>query len=614
MAGETHPHPPVAGGPREAGRWVIGLAILSLLAAPASATPLITNVTTDQARYRPRQAVTISVSLTNAAGRAITGGTVCVFCSHLDACLPGPAPQALRLTPGASKTLTFHWTPPTPDFQGYAVEAQARDARGHVLDSQGTAVDVSSTWTRFPRYGFLSSFSARSRRVSQAEIDRLKDFHINSLQFYDWQYKHHQPLAGTVPHPAPFWKDIAGRPTSQQTVLDLIHAAQRSGMAAMNYNLLYGAWSGYGDEGVDYHWGLWKNRNGTDQDSFALPAGWATPTVYLFNPADRGWQNFLFAREADAFAAYPFDGWQVDQLGDRGTVYDFSGHPLTLWQTFPPFLNAAKSRLHKTILFNNVGSYGLYDTAAHSTEDAVYAECWEWAGQTTYGDLATLIGQMSAWSGGKGVILAAYMGRSYANRFSDERPGVFNLPGVLLTDATIFAHGGSHIELGDDAQMLNNEYFPDRNLAVPDMLRRTLRHYYDFLVADENLLRDGLHDSRLPVALSVPSSDNAAPNTVWAFAKAGHGCLVLHLINLVGEKSSAWRDDHGDYPAPTPQANITVTDYIGNATIKGVSWASPDETGGQSHRLAFQPGMDHWGRYVRFTVPRLAYWDMVLMR
>jgi len=580
----------------------------------ASAEPVIADIRTDKSRYSPGARVTISITLADRSRNVPLRGTVGLSCAHLDVPLRGPAPQAFRLAPGAARTLVFTWKPPVRDFQGYGVEAWARDAANHALDCRGAAVDVSSTWTRFPRYGFLSGFPAQPPAVSQRIVRRLADYHLNALQFYDWQWKHHIPLAGTVAHPAASWQDLAGRPTYRRTVLDLIAAAHQTGMAAMNYDLLYGAWSGYGADGVDYRWGLWKNNEGTNQASFPLPGGWATPTVYLFNPADAGWQDYLIGQEAKVFAAYPFDGWQVDQIGDLGAVYDFGGRPITLWQTFRPFLKTAKARLHKHLLFNNVGAYGLYDTAAHAAEDAVYVECWEFAGQKTYGDLKSVIDQASEWSGGKAVILAAYMNRAQADAFSADRPGRFNAPGVLLADAAIFASGGAHIELGDAAQMLDNEYFPNRSLVPGMALMDALRRYYDFSVAYENLLRGGLSNIKNAVTLSVPASGNAAPNTVWAFAKAGRSAHVLHLINLRGEHDTAWRDDRADRPAPTPQANLAVTYHPGPGTVTGVAWASPDAPDGALHSLPFTTGTDAAGHYVRFTVPRLAYWDMIYLR
>lgn len=554
------------------------------------------------------------MEVTNGTGRGLAKGTVGLSCTHLGLPRSGPPPQAFRLAPGAKVTLVFRWNPPPEDYQGYGVEAWVRDAVGHLLDRGSTAVDVSSTWTRFPRYGFLSEYPAQPRATSQNTIRLLNDYHLNGLQFYDWQFKHHRPLAGTAAAPADSWGDIAGRPTSRRTVLDLLAAAHGRGMAAMNYNLLYGAWSGYDRDGVDRRWGLW-NKDGTHQDSLPLPAGWATPFLYLFNPGDPAWQRFLFGQEAQVFAVYSFDGWQVDQVGDRGEEYDHAGRPVTVWKTFRPFLNAAKNALHKTLIFNNVGGYGLYDTAAHSTEDAVYIECWEWAGQKTYHDLQTVIGQASAWSGGKAVLLAAYMDRAYADRFSSAHPGRFNPPGVLLTDAAIFASGGAHLELGDDGRLLDNEYFPNRNLVASPALTRALGREYDFGTAYENLLGSGLAPSANAIVIDgTASSPDAAPNAVWAFAKAGNGYHVLHLINLIGEKDVAWRDDHGDYPAPTPQMNLVVKYYGDLGTMGEGRWASPDRTGGASSPLPFTRGADGRGSYIRFIVPRLEYWDMVFFR
>ena len=578
--------------------------------AAAHGDALITALQTDQARYAPGAPVVVSITVANTTGRLLSGGSVRLTAWRLDTPMPGPAAQPFRLGPGAARTLRFSWRPPRTDNQGYVLQARALSASGGVLDSRTTAADVSSHWAKFLRYGYVSAFPAQPSAASRETVRRLAEFHVNALQFYDWQFKHHAPLAGTVAHPVDSWKDLANRPTARRTVRDLIDAAHGFGMAAMNYNLLYGAWSGYGDDGVDYRWGLWRKKDGTDQYRLPMPGGWATPALYVFNPADPGWQRYLIAQESGVFAAYPFDGWQVDQVGDPGAaVYDIAGKPVDVWTTFRPFLNAARAGLDRPLVFNNVGGYGLYDTAAHADTAAVYVECWPFAGQTTYSDLKTVIEQASSWSGGKAVALAAYM--DYEHSKSSGGHGTFSTPGVLLTDATIFASGGSHIELGDGARMLSSEYFPNRNLAVSPALRDALRGYYDFLVGYENLLRDGLGQSRGAISLSVPSSADAAPGAVWAFAKSGGGRHVLHLINLIGEKSNAWRDDNGDYPAPTAQSSIVVTYHCGPGKVRRVDWASPDAPDIALRPLPFTTGTDGGGAFVRFTVPELDYWDVV---
>jgi len=598
----------------------VGVFCCIICGSAAHASLIIIEVHTDMARYNPGAPVKISVTLQNPADAGTFHGAVSLACAHLGERLKSTPGQSFALAPGARTTLNFSWKPPTTDFQGYLVDARARDSSGRVVDDRTTAVDVSSSWLRFPRYGYLTTFGDQSRRDSMEEVQGLASYHINALQFYDWQYKHDVPLAGSPAHPAGSWPDIASTPTrpiinERETVLDLIAAAHSFGMSAMNYNLLYGAWRNYSVDGVSFRWGLWKKPNGTDQDSIPLPKDWQTDVIYLFNPANLDWQNYLFKQEAAVFTAYPFDGWHVDQVGDRGTVYDHAGQPISLAATFAPFLNRARARLNKTIVFNNVGGYGLKECARDSNEDAAYVECWEWTGQKTYNDLKNVIDESAAASdGAKSTILAAYMDKGYANSRSSDNPGIFNLPGVLLTDAAIFASGGDHIEMGDRSQMLCSEYFPNHNLKLSAGSRLKLHSYYDFLVAYENLLRGGLLNATNKIVLDRDSSTNGAPGAVWTFAKNGVGYRVLHLINLMGEKSSDWRDNNADYPAPTSQENVEVRYYYQRGAVRRVSWASPDVRGGNSLALPFKTGEDANGRFVRFTVPRLDYWDIVILR
>ena len=49
----------------------------------------------------------------------------------------------------------------------------------------------------------------------------------------------------------------------------------------------------------------------------------------------------------------------------------------------------------------------------------------------------------------------------------------FNMSAVLLTDAAVYAAGGSRIELGDGDEMLSNEYFPKHNLYMSDEHKST---------------------------------------------------------------------------------------------------------------------------------------------
>jgi hypothetical protein len=220
----------------------------------------------------------------------------------------------------------------------------------------------------------------------------MAKYHINYVQFYDWQWKHHVPLAGSVTNPATSWTNVANLTNYRQTVLDMISACHTNGMYAMEYNLMYGAWAGYGQDGsgVDSNWSLLTSINGP-QWSINMPGGWATPTIYIFNPGNTNWQNYLFSQENKVFSDYGFDGWHLDQLGDWGTMYDVHGNSVDVWTTFAGFLNNAKAATGKRLTFNNVGAYGMYSVCADTSDDAVYVECWPANGQTTYQDLKTTI-------------------------------------------------------------------------------------------------------------------------------------------------------------------------------------------------------------------------------
>ena len=86
--------------------------------------------------------------------------------------------------------------PPQEDYKGYLVDLyRVVDGKEDVLES--IAIDVSSDWTRFPRYGFYPLMELYQTK-SFKNIANLARYRINGVQFYDWMYDHHKPLAGSV--------------------------------------------------------------------------------------------------------------------------------------------------------------------------------------------------------------------------------------------------------------------------------------------------------------------------------------------------------------------------------------------------------------------------------
>jgi dextranase len=185
----------------------------------------------------------------------------------------------------------------------------------------------------------------------------------------------------------------------------------------------------------------------------------------------------------------------------------------------------------------------------------------------------------------------------------------FNAPGVLLTDAVMFALGADHLELGD--HMLCNEYFPNSNLKMGDSLKKGIVHYYDFFTAYENLLRNGgteNHDGIYSGNGSVIINDWPPKlGTVTSYAKDVDGKEVINILNFVNANSLSWRDLDGSMPEPVMIKSLTLG--VRASSVKKVWVASPDCYGGAPQQLLFRQE----GDYVVFTVPSLKYWTMVVI-
>ena len=489
--------------------------------------------TTDKARYNPGDKVVFRLKTSGT-----NSGNLHIRYSHMGSLL-SETPMVV-----GSSEITWEWQPPTSDFQGYMVEVVLVNG-ADTLCQGTTAVDVSSDWTRFPRYGFLSSFSSDiSNTSNQNVIDNLRDFHINGIQFYDWQNKHHWPLKMDGVQPAASWKDIANRQVSLNVVKNYIDISRKAGIASMFYNLLFGVWKDAEADGVSHDWYLFNNQSATDINKHSLPSGWASD-IFLVNPGLTAWQNYIFQKTVDVYNFLGFDGWHVDQLGDRGALYSSTGQPVDLAAQFNPFLTALKSKFPtKKIVMNAVNQYGQTGILT-SQVDFAYTEVW--SPNNTYQNLADVILRNNELSANKlNTVLAAYMDYDIANQ-----PGFFNEPGVLLTDAVIFAFGGSHLELGE--HMLGKEYFPNDNLQMSVSLKSNLKNYYHFLTAYQNLLRDG---GAFNFENKVTSTENVItwPPVMGSVSVVNKTLSstreVFHFINFKYANTLNWRDQDGKQSVP----------------------------------------------------------------
>lgn len=546
---------------------------------------LTLNISTDKALYNPGESIRFSAE-----------GSV-------------PSGARVRYRHGneviADETLSsssWTWTAPQTDYTGYLVDVYTVSGNSETI--YGTVgVDVSSNWAKFPRYGFVSSFDrSKTSSVIAEEMAFLNRCHINGVQFYDWHYKHQWPLGGTREVLMDSYTDIANREVVTSVVKDYISQQHGYGMKTMFYNLCYGVLDDTAQDGVDEKWGVFTNTTHT-RDKHSLPSGWKGD-IYLVDPSNKDWQHYLADRNDEVYANFDFDGFHIDQLGSRGTVYDYYGSQLNLTHGLGSFINAMKDRhQNKHLVMNAVSGYGANEIGKTDNTEFMYTEMW--GSEDQFSDIHEVIAKNRSYSNGKNTVLAAYM-----NYGKSSSQGWFNTPGILLTDAVMFALGGSHLELGD-GHMLSHEYFPNSNLKMSEELRQNIIRYYDFLVAYQNLLRDGGEEVIATLASGNSSvSINAWPpklNTVISYAKKVDNKEVVHLLNFMNANSLSWRDMQGNMPAPQQISNLPL-----RMKVKGVKklWvASPDHFGGAPQELNFSQD----GGYVNFTLPSLNYWTMIVV-
>lgn len=541
-------------------------------------------ISTDKAAYSPGEEVTFTIDLVSLSSSAK------VRYKYLNTVL----------SEASVNSSTWKWKTPANDYKGYIAEVYSISNGTETIYST-IGIDVSSNWKRFPRYGFLSKFPQLTDNQINGVISNLNRYHINGLQFYDWHNKHHKPLPLNGSVPASSWKDIINRDNYFITIQKYIAASHSFNMKAMFYNLIYGAWENAEADGVQKEWYIFTDNTHTNRDILLLPF---VSNIYLLDPSNTSWQQYLINESKKVYQFLDFDGYHMDQLGDRGARYTYDGTFLNLGSTFKPFIEAVKTNIpQKYIVMNGVTQYG-QKGIAESSSDFLYTEVW--SPFDNYNDLANLIQQNNTYSNNtKNSVLAAYMNYDLA-----DSPGYFNTPGVLMTNAVIFAFGGSHIELGE--HMLGKEYFPNNNLTMKDDLKSAMVNYYDFLAAYENLLRDnGTFNN-----VTITSSDNKLRLSTWPGAQGSVAVIgkkvgtsqVIQLINFTNSTSQSWRDSKGTQVVPVKVTNAGL-ELTSDGSVKNIWLASPDVIGGASRSLNFKQS----GNKVSFTLPELQYWDMLVV-
>ncbi|MGI8517309.1 MAG: glycoside hydrolase family 66 protein [Acidimicrobiia bacterium] len=502
--------------------------------------------------YLPSAPVRLNVS---ASGLSSTPVKATV--SHLDREL-----AVLEGTLDHTGSTVLEWTSPDETPRGYGVDVTTRaDDR---LLTGSTAFDVLEHWTERPRYGFLSDFPPD--RDAAAVLDALLPYHLNALQFYDWQFRHDQLVAPTTEYLDPF-----GRVLSLETIRRFIKEAGRRGMAAMAYAAVYAASLPFQMDHLS--WALF--------DSEHQPHRFEDFLGYMNPSPGSPWVEHLIRQCWEALDQMGFDGIHLDQYGEPRKAFDATGAKVDLPASFAEFVDVLKmGRPKMPITLNAVKNWPI-EQLARSREDFYYVEVWP--DTPTYEDLGRIVREARFLSSGKGVVVAVYIPAEHRCN-------------VRLTNAVIFTNGGSRIELGEQARLLVDPYFPN-HAKLDENLATTLRGYWDLAVRYGDVLFSKLQDERhLEVDL---------PPGLVATVHQGGGRVGVSLVNLNPPSHARWDLPH---PPPTPIEGLQLN-LRTQFQVAGATWASADRRFPTVEKIAIEPTPDGF----KATIPRLEYWGLLCL-
>ena len=429
--------------------------------ATATGTAHVTRAYTDKSTHEPGKQATITAE-------ASTGGTVHFSVSHL-----GTEIDSGDATVENGKA-TWTYTTPNEDGQGYLVTATGGDGT-----HAETAIDASTSWTRFPRMGYLSHFKPTAPEGTdghttyeaflfqkpQDYIDKLsRDYHINALQYYDWQYRHEQPVAkGDLADKWPLWyRDTYA---SKKTITDYIQDAKNANMGSLAYSMAYAANDNYDTNTIKDEWRL-REDNGSywvrdlgEQWWVPTPKGVDKPKSHQFmmNVNNEDWRTYITGQYKTQKTEFKFDGTHIDTLGQTSKK-DASGNPVDLTDGLAALVDDTYKNVGGQVGINLPDGAGS-EKINKASAAYMYTELWDH--NETNAQVASYLQSARNNAGNKPQIVAAYA-NNYNPTISlpdpkDSKKTIH--PGVTPDEGTRIeaesdqasVSGGAQILSGDDS-------------------------------------------------------------------------------------------------------------------------------------------------------------------
>ncbi|WNS40796.1 glycoside hydrolase family 66 protein [Paenibacillus sp. MMS20-IR301] len=406
-------------------------------AEPAAAVnPKILKMVPSKARFAPGEAAELILTLNQSAGWS---GKLHLQIYQLNT-LVAEGSKDLTVLQEGSNMLTVGWTPPAEDFRGYTVKAWIEGAAP--TDYATAAIDVSSDWTHFPRYGYVADFPQETAEASDAKLKELsQDYYINAYQFYDWMWRHDVSVySKTNENGRPLtdadgsfldedinadtrYADLLGRSLYPLTVKQQVEAAQKYGSAAMAYQMNYAARENYEDFGVSPEWGLYntdqldKSNPQKEQNGYTFDVNGKTTSLFLQDPGNTFWQDYITKQFDRSINTFGFNGIHLDQWGanDNNFLYDYNGNKRYYSLDYAKLIGSVKDSLlannpaKSNVTFNMVGGNAEYSAVPNpeTKTDFDYSEIWQ--DRNHYRDIQKVVEDTRIRNGGKAMVIAGYM-------------------------------------------------------------------------------------------------------------------------------------------------------------------------------------------------------------
>lgn len=427
--------------------------------ATATGTAHVTRAYTDKSTHESGKQATITAE-------ASTGGTVHFSVSHL-----GVEIDSGDATVDNGKA-TWTYTTPSEDGQGYLVTATGGDGT-----HAETAIDASTSWTRFPRMGYLSHFKPTAPEGTdghttyeaflfqkpQDYIDKLsRDYHINALQYYDWQYRHEQPVAtGDLADKWPLWyRDTYA---SKKTITDYIQDAKNANMGSLAYSMAYAANDNYDTNTIKDEWRL-REDNGSywvrdlgEQWWVPTPKGVDKPKSHQFmmNVNNEDWRTYITGQYKTQKTEFKFDGTHIDTLGQTSKK-DASGNPVDLTDGLAALVDDTYKNVGGQVGINLPDGAGS-EKINKASAAYMYTELWDH--NETNAQVASYLQSARNNAGNKPQIVAAYA-NNYNPTISlpdpkDSKKTIH--PGVTPDEGTRIEAESDQASVSGGAQILSDD-------------------------------------------------------------------------------------------------------------------------------------------------------------